>query len=177
MRPAIGAVLLIAGACAREQEPVADVAPPSLAAYEDAHMAAVDSALARSGLVLEYRWVDTAAATTATHRHPGTGEPLALEPTPVLGLADVDSVRIIPMSGVPPTAVVSVQLTFAAAQRFLSATSARRGQTLAVVVNGVVVQAPRIESPWGGGVPVAVDLPDAHAKDLHGRIAAAIAGR
>lgn len=149
-------VLALVGCAGSDQASDTAATSPGVDGPPTLNVAALEAALAKPGIAIAYRWVDTVAGEVADFTDPQSGEPLFLDSAAVLTLADIDSVRA--ASSASPagstSGFVTIKANFPAAQRFLSSTSARRGQRLAVLVNDVVVQTATIESPLAGTIPM-----------------------
>jgi len=131
----------------------------------------VRAGLAEAGARLEYRWVlrtDSAAA----QQHPSLFDPfmrrwLILNDTLALDLSQADSVEVASGSGAQS---VMLRLGLASADRLLSNTAAHVGSQLAVVLNGHLLVAPVIRTPFAGQIPVIPDVDSTVARELAERL-------
>lgn len=162
-------------ACSPQGDERPEPVPASMKTAMRAGDSVLTRALADSGLEIGYHWVDT-TGTRGAYTDPATGARLTLDSVPALRLIDIRDVVVGEVRGPRGSgAIVMVRPSFAAAQRFLSETSARRGQRIAVVVNGRVVETARIETPWGGRVPVVTGTRRSLADSLAARMKALVA--
>ena len=74
--------------------------------------------------------------------------PLALDPTPLMTSADLESARMAEQFGQP---ALLLSMTADGAERLATVTEAHLGDQLAIVVDGVILSAPRVQSPILGG--------------------------
>lgn len=112
-------------------------------------------------------------AAQATRPRPGwdllqdvNGIPYLVERTPVVTGSDIASAN----QGFDPddnTAAVNFRLTGSGAERFGRTTANNRGEVFAIVLDGTVMSAPRINEPiWGGNVQITGDFTMEEARDL-----------
>jgi preprotein translocase subunit SecD len=176
----IALAVVCLAACGRaaapdEQQAAARPSRPLKSRFADSAMSA---ALARPSAKLEYRWVVAeslgGAQPPKSIFDPATHRWLTLSDTVVLTLSDIDSVRVLFSHGVGS---VITRPTPAASDRFLVTTARHVGQRLGILLNGQLLVAPSIGSPWSGQIPVGVGLDSALAVQLRERLAAGLAKR
>lgn len=124
---------------------------------------------AASPVSLEYRWVGGGVAGPVHDApFPARGEMLAVSDSIVLDLAGVASAHVMIHHDVDTE--VFVRLTPAAAQAFAVATAAHIGATLAVLLDGQVVQLATIHSRLGAAAGVVTGVPRDSAEAIAARI-------
>jgi hypothetical protein len=163
--------LLLSLACEREQpanRPLPDTFPAQRSAI-------LDSALAVSGLTVEYHWEapDTAVAGAAAspYVHPHSREPLNLFDTVSFDLDGVAAARVAPAGA---GATVTLEITLAAGERLLHTTTWHEGERIGVLVNGRLVTVATVRSPLTNMLPVVDLVPRDQAEALAERINARI---
>jgi hypothetical protein len=122
---------------------------------------------------IRYHWVDsTAPAARRTFTNPEDKAAIALEDPVLLSIRDIRTAELRDGFGRGNGAVMLV-LTPAARRAFATATAARSGSQIAVVIDDRVVTVARIKDSITSLVPVVTDVPRAAAESLVTRINAA----
>ncbi len=135
------------------------------------------AALIVEGARLEYRWVVDAPPGDSTGIRvfdPESRKWLTLNDTVVLDLPRAQAVEV---SHTPDHSFVRLHLDMVVGDRFLSTTNRHLRHRLAITLNGQLLAAPVIATPWAGDVPVAVELDSAVADELASRLRGALPAR